>query len=79
VLKIDKNFFASDSATERERCIIENVVNMARSLGIHVVSEGVETLEQATFLRSINCDLAQGYLFSPPLDEHSFDLAYLRP
>ena len=77
VLKIDKNFFAGDSATERERCIIENVVNMARALGIHVVSEGVETAEQATFLRSINCDLAQGYLFGPPLDEASFDRTYL--
>ncbi len=77
ILKIDKNFFAGDSATERERCIIENVVKMARSLGIHVVSEGVETAEQATFLRSIDCDLAQGYLFSPPLDERSFDRAYM--
>ncbi len=77
ILKIDKNFFAGDSATARERCIIENVVNMARSLGIHVVSEGVETAEQATFLRSIKCDLAQGYLFGPPLDERSFDRTYL--
>ncbi|MBE6760600.1 MAG: EAL domain-containing protein, partial [Ruminococcaceae bacterium] len=76
VLKIDKNFFASDSATERERCIIENVVNMARALGINVVSEGVETAEQANFLRSINCDLAQGYLFSPPIDERSFERRY---
>ncbi len=76
VLKIDRNFFASDSATERERCIIENVVNMARALGIHVVSEGVETAEQANFLRSIKCDLAQGYLFSPPIDERSFERTY---
>lgn len=76
ILKIDKNFFASDSATERERCIIENVVNMARSLGIHVVSEGVETSEQANFLRSIKCDLAQGYLFGPPVDERSFEMTY---
>jgi|GEM_PF-443967 len=76
VLKIDKNFFAGDSATERERCIIENVVNMARSLGIHVVSEGVETTEQANFLRSIKCDLAQGYLFSAPVDEQTYENNY---
>ncbi len=76
VLKIDKNFFATDSATERERCIIENVVNMARSLGIHVVSEGVETTEQANFLRSIKCDLAQGYLFGAPTDERTYETRY---
>lgn len=76
ILKIDKNFFATDSATERERCIIENVVNMARSLGIHVVSEGVETAEQANFLRSIKCDLAQGYLFSAPIDESTYEASY---
>jgi len=76
ILKIDKNFFAGDSATERERCIIENVVNMARALGIHVVSEGVETSEQASFLRSIKCDLAQGYLFGPPIDERSYEITY---
>jgi len=76
ILKIDKNFFATDSATERERCIIENVVNMARSLGIHVVSEGVETTEQANFLRSIKCDLAQGYLFSAPIDERTYETTY---
>jgi EAL domain-containing protein (putative c-di-GMP-specific phosphodiesterase class I) len=41
---------------------------MARALGVDVVAEGVETLEQAHGLRTLGCQLAQGYFFSRPLD-----------
>ncbi|MBQ9993409.1 MAG: EAL domain-containing protein, partial [Clostridia bacterium] len=76
VLKIDKNFFAQEGGTERERLIIANVVNMAKGLGIKVVSEGVETPEQANFLREIQCDMAQGYLYARPMDIKSFEKLY---
>jgi EAL domain-containing protein (putative c-di-GMP-specific phosphodiesterase class I) len=42
---------------------------LGRSFGLKVVAEGVETKEQAMFLRSIGCDMAQGYLYSRPIDE----------
>ena len=79
VLKIDKEFFSRSGATDRERTIITNVVNMAKSLDIRVVSEGVETGEQADFLRTINCDQAQGFLYARPMDEESFRRTYQQP
>lgn len=75
-LKIDKEFFANTNATERDRTIIASVVNMAKSLNIRVVSEGVETNEQADFLRAINCDQAQGFLYAGPMDIDSFRTRY---
>ena len=48
---------------------------MARSLGLRVVAEGVERADQFAFLRSRNCDEAQGFYFSRPADEMSRGLA----
>lgn len=77
ILKIDKAFFTG-SGSERERLIIENVVTMAKALDICVVSEGVETREQASFLRRINCDIAQGYLYAHPMDLDTYESTYQR-
>lgn len=76
VLKIDKNFFANGHGTERERTIIASVVSLAKSLDIRVVSEGVETEEQAAFLREINCDQAQGRLYARPMPSDVFEKQY---
>ena len=69
-LKIDKAFIdglqlAGDS---EDTTITTTIIAMARSLGLLVVAEGVETPEQLTFLQQQHCDLAQGYLISPPLE-----------
>ena len=47
--------------------IVRAVVSMAHSLGLTVVAEGVETINQLEFLRACNCDLAQGFLISRPI------------
>lgn len=65
-VKIDKDFIASISSDHQSRLIIQAIVQMGRSLGLRVVAEGVETEEQANFLRSIGCGHAQGYLFGKP-------------
>lgn len=67
VLKIDREFFNVSTNSRRGQRIIANIVRMAKELNISVVSEGVETQEQADFLRRIHCDTAQGYYFSRPL------------
>lgn len=72
VLKLDKDFLKKGQTTKREQIVLEHVIRMSKDLDIKVVSEGVETEEQASFLTQIGCNLAQGYLFSKPMPENDF-------
>ena len=67
VLKIDMGFLSDTMRQKRGHDIIEFVVQMAHKLGLCTIAEGVETEEQAEFLRLIGCDYAQGYLFAMPM------------
>jgi diguanylate cyclase (GGDEF)-like protein/PAS domain S-box-containing protein len=66
-VKIDKEFLREVTSDETAAAIVSYVINLAHTLGLKVVAEGVETEEQYTFLRHYGCDLIQGYLFSKPL------------
>jgi diguanylate cyclase (GGDEF)-like protein/PAS domain S-box-containing protein len=70
-LKIDQSFVRQISAGD-DTTIVTAVIGMARSLKLRVVAEGVETLEELKFLRSHQCDEAQGYYFSRPLPAQQF-------
>ncbi|MDE7298251.1 MAG: EAL domain-containing protein [Lachnospiraceae bacterium] len=72
VLKIDKDFFHSKTTKKRERIVISSTVRMASELEMEVICEGVETEEQAEFLKSIGCSMAQGYLYSKPVSREEF-------
>ena len=66
-VKIDKEFLREVTSDETAAAIVSYVINLAHTLQLKVVAEGVETEEQYTFLRHYACDLLQGYLFSRPL------------
>lgn len=67
-LKIDQSF-VSAMVEKRDRVeIVKTILTLAHSLGISVVAEGVETLEQLVELRSLQCDAGQGFLFAKPAD-----------
>ncbi|WP_341501975.1 EAL domain-containing protein [Gallaecimonas sp. GXIMD4217] len=66
-LKIDKAFVSQLQHGGKEKTLISAVIAMAQKLGIWVVAEGVETEEQLTQLKLMNCNAIQGYLFAPPL------------
>ena len=66
-VKIDKEFMRDVTSDETAAAIVSYVINLAHTLKLKVVAEGVETEEQYTFLRHYACDLMQGYLFSKPL------------
>jgi EAL domain-containing protein (putative c-di-GMP-specific phosphodiesterase class I) len=72
-LKLDKEFLDNGTENVREKIIIENVIQMAKRLGMKVVSEGVETAQQAEFLKRCSCDLAQGYLYAKPMPLTEFE------
>ena len=67
VLKIDRSFITHIGADGSKAEIVETVINLARSLNMKVVAEGVETQIQLDQLTRLGCDFAQGYLFSRPL------------
>lgn len=67
VLKLDMKFLESNSNSLRGGNIVESIVRMAKWLDMSVIAEGVETLEQANFLRSIGCNYIQGYLYARPM------------
>jgi diguanylate cyclase (GGDEF)-like protein/PAS domain S-box-containing protein len=66
-LKIDKSFVDGLGKDPESTAIVTAVVSLARSLGMRVTAEGIETLEQMEHLQRLECDQGQGYLFSKPL------------
>ena len=71
-LKIDKNFLREENDWERTKRIIVKIVELAKDLKKSVVCEGVENKAQVEFLNSINCDVAQGFFYSKPLNPKEF-------
>jgi diguanylate cyclase (GGDEF)-like protein len=68
MIKVDKIFTASVLEDRASHGIVQAIVSLGRGLGMEVVAEGVETLEQAQMLASLGCEAAQGYLYSQPVD-----------
>ncbi|MEY2930486.1 MAG: hypothetical protein RL033_1235 [Pseudomonadota bacterium] len=71
-LKIDRSFVQEIDANEGNATIARSVINLAHSLGLKVVAEGVETEAELRRLITLGCDLAQGYLISRPLPASDF-------
>ncbi len=71
-LKIDRAFVEDLDRDDQSRAMAEAILGIARFLELRVVAEGIENRAQFEFLRAKGCDLFQGYLFSPPLEEEAF-------
>ncbi|RHW17272.1 bifunctional diguanylate cyclase/phosphodiesterase [Sphingomonas gilva] len=68
-LKIDKRMAQDIAGTARDRVVVRGVIDMARSLGLAVIAEGVETAEQLDLLAREGCNFYQGYLCAEPLTD----------
>lgn len=67
IVKIDKSFIDGILIKENTASLVKTIIQMGKSLNFHIVAEGIETEEQAEFLKINECSFGQGYLFSRPL------------
>ncbi len=67
-LKIDRSFVSRMSAAEKNYEIVHVIVSLARTLGMSIIAEGIETTEQRGLLRTLGCEFGQGFLFSEPVE-----------
>ena len=73
VLKLDKSFIDRHTDTKRDSVVVSNVAKMANELDMSVITEGVEKWEQVEFLKSVNINMVQGFLFDKPLPKEDFE------
>jgi EAL domain-containing protein (putative c-di-GMP-specific phosphodiesterase class I) len=74
-LKIDQSFVHDIDTDDSDKKLVHAIINMARSLDIRVIAEGVETQNQLEFLQNSGCDIYQGYFFGKPLPIADFESA----
>nr|WP_155750618.1 EAL domain-containing protein [Scytonema sp. UIC 10036] len=70
-LKIDRSFVSRMEDTDEDAAIVQTIVMLSHSLGMDIVAEGVETVEQKAKLQALNCEYGQGYFFSKPVDSNT--------
>lgn len=73
IIKIDREFLNETVTTNNGKIVIKNTISMINQLHKGIVAEGVETLEQAEFLLSAGCNIAQGFYYSKPISQSEFE------
>jgi EAL domain-containing protein (putative c-di-GMP-specific phosphodiesterase class I) len=73
-LKIDRAFVRDMAVDANDAAIVSAIVGIAKSLGLHLVAEGIEAAEQLDCLRRLGCEAGQGFYFSPPVPADSCTL-----
>ena len=78
VLKIDRTFLNDFIGSDRGQKIVAHTISMAKSIGIDLIAEGVETKEQAEFLNDCGCGIAQGFYYAKPMPVDQFEANYIQ-
>lgn len=73
VLKIDRSFVDGVAVEADDASVVEAIIGLGRALGLVVIGEGIEVVEQACALRARACELGQGYLFAHPVPRREFE------
>lgn len=72
-LKLDKEFLSEQATSARGKVVIESIIHLASALSITTVAEGIENEVQLKFLKSIACDIGQGFYFARPMPVEEFE------
>ena len=78
VIKMDQGFFNSHLKRDQNHIVVESTINMIKKLGMTVVAEGIETEEEVQMLRTLGCDIIQGYYFGKPMPVDAFEIQILK-
>ena len=78
-LKIDRSFVSRVHGSDRDAAVVDGMITMAHGLGLRVVCEGIETVEDLDLLRGLGSDLVQGYHLDRPLPVAALARRWLRP
>ena len=78
-LKLDRTFLTGAPRDKRAVSVIRSTVDLAHSLGLRIVAEGIENLDALALVDDLGCDAAQGYLMGRPVPAEDFDLAAVVP
>ena len=78
ILKLDRSLVKTLAQNQKARILIRSLAVICSDLGIKLIAEGVETLEQLDILKELHCNEVQGYLFSKPLPLNDFENKYLQ-
>jgi EAL domain-containing protein (putative c-di-GMP-specific phosphodiesterase class I) len=78
-LKIDRSFIMNMEQDKRGAAIVSAIIAMAHSLGLSVIAEGVERESHMRLLKTMHCDIAQGYYISRPLQADKFEQLMVDP
>ena len=73
ILKLDMGFLRGNQNMDKGGNIISSLIRMAQDLDLSTVAEGVETISQADYLKSVGCDVVQGFLYAKPMPENQFE------
>jgi diguanylate cyclase len=76
ILKIDRSFVSQIRPENYNYPVVNTIVTLGRQLGLSIVAEGIETLQQLEWLKQIGCEFGQGYLFSKPLAATAIERVY---
>lgn len=67
-LKIDRSFVSRMQENSENQEIVRTIISLAKNLNLEVIAEGIETIEQARYLKSLDCNFGQGYFYSKPVE-----------
>lgn len=77
VLKIDMKFLGETENQDRSHAILRSIIGLSKGLQMKTIAEGVETAEQLSFLKSVGCDIYQGFYFAKPMSITDFEEKYM--
>ena len=76
-IKIDKSFVQNISSSKEAKTIVSTIINLCKTLKLHVIAEGIENIQELEYLKYSNCDIGQGYYFSKPISMEELEQNHL--